>query len=225
MWSLKIAGVLAGKDLRIAVRAPLAALTTLFFGLLILVVFNFAFDPGNPATTEAAPGILWVALLFPAVIHLNRSFQSEREEGTIQALVLAPIDHGLLFIGKLVANWLVLLLVDLFVLVAFLFFYNVAMAPRLLWLLPILVFATLAICSVGTLFASMVSSISAREVLLPILLYPIIVPVVIAAVSASREILLSEQLEYVYSWVKLLIGCDVVFTVSAYMVFEHVAGE
>lgn len=225
MSSLKIAGILAGKDLRIAYRSPLALLTSLFFGLLILVIFNFAFDPGNPATSEAAPGILWVSLLFPAVIQLNRSFQSEREEGTIYALVLAPIDKGLLFIGKFLANWLLLLVVNLFVLAAFVFFYNVTLSARFLWLLLIVLLATLAISSVGTLFASMVSNISAREVLLPVLLYPIIVPVVIAAVSASREVLLSDQLQHTVSWVRLLVGCDVIFTASAYIVFEYVAGE
>jgi heme exporter protein B len=225
MFSLKIAGLLAGKDLRVAYRSPLALLTSLFFGLLILVVFNFAFDPGNPATSAAAPGILWVSLLFPAVIQLNRSFQSEREEGTIHGLVLAPVDKGLIFVGKFLANWLLLLLISFVILAAFVFFYNVTLAPRFFWLLLIVLLATLAISSVGTLFASMVSSIASKEVLLPVLLYPIIVPVLIAAVSASREILLSDQLQHIVSWVKLLVGCDVVFTVSAYMVFDYVAGE
>jgi len=100
MSSLKTIGLLAGKDLRIEYRSPQAFLTTLFFGLLILIVFNFAFDPGNPATLDAAPGILWVSLLFPGIIQLNRSFRAEREEGTIHALVLAPVESGLLFLGK-----------------------------------------------------------------------------------------------------------------------------
>jgi len=225
MSSLKLIGVLVGKDLRIECRSPQAFLTTLFFGLLILVIFNFAFDPGNPATMEAAPGILWVSLLFPGIIQLNRSFQSEREEGTIHALVLAPIDRGLLFVGKFLANWVLLLLVDLFVLAAFVFFYNVSLTASFLWLPLLVVLASLAVSAVGTLFASMVSSIAAREVLLPILLFPIIVPVLIAAVSASREILSAGQLQYVGSWIKLLVGCDVVFTVGAYMVFDYVVGE
>jgi len=225
MSSLRLVGVLVGKDLRIEYRSPQAFLTTLFFALLILVIFNFAFDPGNPAISDAAPGVLWVSILFPAVIQLNRSFQSEREEGTIQALVLAPIEGGVLFLGKFLANWIILVLVDLFVLAAFVFFYNVNLTTRFLWIVLLVVLASLAVSAVGTLFASMVSTISAREVLLPILLFPIIVPVVIAAVSASREVLSSGELLYVGSWIRLLIGCDVVFTVGAFMVFDYVVGD
>jgi len=225
MLSLKLVAVLVGKDLRIEYRSPQAFLTNLFFGLLILVIFNFAFDPGNPAAADAAPGILWVSLLFPGVIQLNRSFQSEREDGTIHALILAPVDRGFLFAGKFLANWLLLLLVDLFVLAAFVFFFNVNLSIRFLWLLLLVTLASLAVSAVGTLFASMVSTISAREVLLPILLFPIIVPVVIAAVSASREILSSVPLQHVSDWVRLLLGCDIVYTVGAFMVFDYVVGE
>jgi len=225
MSSLKTIGLLAGKDLRIEYRSPQAFLTTLFFGLLILIVFNFAFDPGNPATLDAAPGILWVSLLFPGIIQLNRSFRAEREEGTIHALVLAPVESGLLFLGKFLANWVLLLLVDLFVLIAFVFFYNVRLTSRFFWLPLVVILASIAVSAVGTLFASMVSSVSAREVLLPILLFPIIVPVVIAAVSASREIMSTGELQYVLSWIKLLTGCDIVFTVGSFMVFEYVLGE
>jgi heme exporter protein B len=225
MASLKMIWLLAGKDLRIEYRSPQAFLTTLFFGLLILVIFNFAFDPGHPATRDAAPGILWVSLLFPGIIQLNRSFRSEREEGTIQALVLAPVEPGILFVGKFLANWFLLLLVDMFVLIAFVVFYNVQLTSRFLWLPLIIVMASIAFSSVGTLFASMVSSISAREVLLPILLFPIIVPVVIAAVSASREILSTGGIHYVVSWIKLLGGCDIVFAVGSFLVFEYVVGD
>jgi heme exporter protein B len=225
MSTLKLVGVLIGKDLRIEYRAPQALLTTLFFAVLILVIFNFAFDPGNPAIREAAPGILWVSLLFPGVIQLNRSFQSEREEGTLYALVLTPVDRGLLFLGKFLANWTLLLLVDLAVLVAFVFFFNVSVTLRLLWLLLLVVLASVSLSAVGTLFASIVSGIASREVLLPILLFPIIVPVIIAAVSASREVLSMAELQHVYSWVRLLVGCDVVFVVGAYVLFDFVVGD
>ncbi|HLV02343.1 MAG TPA: heme exporter protein CcmB, partial [Acidobacteriota bacterium] len=125
MQSLSLIWLLAAKDLRIEYRSRQAFMTTLFFGLLILVIFKFAFDPGNRAIDDAAPGILWVALLFPGIIQLNRSFQSEREEGTLGAIILAPVDRGVLFFGKALANWIFLILIDLFILAVFLIFYDV----------------------------------------------------------------------------------------------------
>ena len=116
--------VLAEKDLRVEYRSPQAFLNTVFFAVLILVIFNFAFDPGSQATREATPGILWVALLFPGIIQLNRSFQAEREEGTLYGLILSPTDRGVLYLGKFLANWAFLVVVDFFVLVAFVIFYN-----------------------------------------------------------------------------------------------------
>ena len=108
--------VLAEKDLKVEYRSPQAFLNTVFFAVLILVIFNFAFDPGSQATREATPGILWVALLFPGIIQLNRSFQAEREEGTLYGLILSPTDRGVLYLGKFLANWAFLVVVDFFVL-------------------------------------------------------------------------------------------------------------
>ena len=112
MKSWRLVWALTAKDLRIEYRSRQAFLTTVFFALLILVIFNFAFDPGDQAIQAATPGILWVSLLFPGVIQLNRSFQSEREDGTLYGLILAPVDRGLLFLGKFLANSILLFLVE-----------------------------------------------------------------------------------------------------------------
>jgi heme exporter protein B len=200
-------------------------LTTLFFALLILVIFNFAFDPGNPSTRDAASGILWVSLLFPGVVQLNRSFQSEREEGTFYGLILAPLDRSILFAGKFLANWIQLLIVDFFVLVAFAIFFNLNLSIRFLWLLPLVALASLGFASVGTLFACMVSSLAVRDVLLPVLLFPIVVPVVIAAVTATREVLGSGGLSYLHYWLQFLLGCDVIFVLGTLLVFDFVVGD
>jgi heme exporter protein B len=222
MKSLRLIGTLVAKDLRIEYRSRQAFLTTLFFALLILVVFNFAFDPGDPAVRAAAPGILWVSLLFPGVIQLNRSFQSEREEGTLYGLILAPVDPGLIFLGKSLANWLMLTLVDLLILLAFLVFYNLEFSSRLAWLLLLLVLAGWVFSSIGTLFAAMVSGVRTRDVLLPILLFPILVPVLIAAVNATRELLAPGELHFFYNWLGMLVATDVIFLAGAFILFEYV---
>lgn len=218
--------VVAAKDLRLEYRTRQALLTTLFFAVLILIVFNFAFDPGDPAVQAAIPGILWVALLFPGIIQLNRSFQSEREEGTLLGLILSPVDRGLLFLGKYLANWVLLLLVDLLVLGAFLIFYNVAVSWRVLGCLFLLIGLVGGVFSaVGTLFAAMVSSLRGRDVLLPVLLFPILVPEVVAAVNATRELFGSESLEHFGNWIRLLVVANLVFGAVAFLIFEHVVED
>ncbi len=217
--------LLAEKDLRIEYRSRQAFLTTLFFAVLILIIFNFAFDPGSTATREAAPGILWVALLFPGIIQLNRSFQTETEEGTLYGIVLSPIDRGVVFLGKFLANWTFLVVIDLFILVAFVIFFNFTFTGSLLWVLLLMVLASAGFTAVGTLFAAMVTSLRTREVLLPILLFPIIVPIILAAVNGTQELLLHQESTSLYHWIQLLVAFDVIFLAAGFLVFDYVVGE
>lgn len=222
---LDLIWTLAEKDLRIELRGRQAFLTTLFFSLLILVILNFAFDPGSLATREAAPGILWVALLFPGVIQLNRSFQMETEEGTLEGILLSPMDRGVLFLGKFLANWIFLLAVDLVTLVIFVIFYNFTFTPTLIWMLILIFLSSAGFTAVGTLFGAMVATIRTREVLLPILLFPIVIPVILAAVNGSSEVLLEEEFRFLSQWIKLLVAFDVVFLSASFVVFDYVVGE
>ena len=220
---------LAEKDLRIELRSLQAFFTTLFFSFMILMVFNFAFDPANPVTREAAPGILpgilWVALIFPGVIQLNRSFQSEREEGTLLGILLSPMDRGLIYLGKFLANWIFLLVVNLSTLAIFMAVYNFPLTSSVFWMLPLILLASLGFSAVGTLFGAMVSSIRTREVLLPILLFPIVIPVILAAVNGSTEVLLGEKFRLFFQWIKILVAFDVIFLAASYLVFEYVVEE
>jgi heme exporter protein B len=222
---LDLVWALAEKDLRIELRSRQAFFTTLFFSFLILMVFNFAFDPASPATRKAAPGILWVALIFPGVIQLNRSFQSEREEGTLLGVLLSPMDRGLIFLGKFLANWIFLLVVDLLTLVIFMAVYNFSLTSATLWMLLLILLSSLGFSAVGTLFGAMVSNLRTREVLLPILLFPIVIPVILAAVNGSTEVLLGENFRFLFGWIKILIAFDVIFLAASYLVFEYVVEE
>ena len=229
LGGLGLIWTLAEKDLRIELRSLQAFFTTLFFSFLILMVFNFAFDPANPVTREAAPGILpgilWAALIFPGVIQLNRSFQSEREEGTLLGILLSPMDRGLIYLGKFLANWIFLLVVNLSTLAIFMAVYNFALNSSVFWMLLLILLASLGFSAVGTLFGAMVSSIRTREVLLPILLFPIVIPVILAAVNGSTEVLLGENFRLFFQWIKILVAFDVIFLAASYLVFEYVVEE
>ncbi len=225
MRQVRLIWLQAWKDLRVEYRSRQAFLTTLFYALLILIIFNFAFDPGSPATREAAPGILWASLIFPGVIQLNRSFQAEAEEGTLYGIVLSPVDRGVIFLGKQLANWIFMLAIDLFILVAFVVFYNFGFSASLLWIVLLLVLATAGFTAVGTVFAAMLSSIRGRDVLLPVLLFPILVPIIVAAVNATQEVLLIGEFEFFEKWVQLLVSFDVIYLAAGFLVFDYVVGE
>jgi heme exporter protein B len=225
MKHLKLIWLMAAKDLRIEYRSRQAFVTTLFFAVLILIVFNFAFDPGSQATREASPGILWVALLFPGMIQLNRSFQSEMEEGTLQGIVLSPMDRGAFFLGKFLANWLFLMAIDTVILGVFIIFFNFAVEAAFLWVFAVMVTAIAGFTAVGTVFAAMVSNVRIREVLLPILLLPIVVPIIVGAVNATRDILIHQDLANLGRWLQLLGAFDVIFVAAGFLVFDYVVGE
>jgi len=225
MRQIKLVWVLAAKDLRIEYRSRQAFLTTLFFAVLILIIFNFAFDPGSAATREASPGILWVALLFPGMIQLNRTFQSEMEAGTLQGIVLSPMDRGAFFLGKFLANVVFLIAIDTLILGAFIIFFNFAIESAFLWVFLIIVLGVAGFASVGTVFAAMVSNLRIREVLLPILLLPIVVPIILAAVNATREVLIHQDFTTLGHWLQLLVAFDVIFIAAGFLVFDYVVGE
>ena len=216
---------LAEKDLKVEYRSPQAFLNTVFFAGLILVIFHFAFDTGSQATREAAPGILWVALLFPGIIQLNRSFQAEMEEGTLYGLVLSPTDRGVLYLGKLLANWSFLVVVDLIVLVLFVISYDFSFSVQLLWVVLMIVLASVGFTAVGTVFAAMLSSIRTREVLLPILLFPIIIPIILAAVNGTQEVLILEEVQFLNRWLQLLGAFDVIFVAAGFLLFDYVVAD
>ena len=225
MNQVALTWVLAEKDLKVEVRSPQAFLNTVFFALLILVIFFFAFDPGSQATREASPGILWVALLFPGVIQLNRSFQVEEDQGTLQALLLAPVDRGVLFLGKSLANLTFLMVIDLFIVPIFVILFHPPLSGNFWMLLPVLFLATLGFTAVGTVFAAMVTALRTRDVLLPVLLFPVIIPIILAAVSATRGLLVTNELEALNQWIRMLAGFDVLFLSAGFLLFEYVVAE
>lgn len=225
MHYLTLVWIIAVKDLKIEYRSRQAFLTTLFLALLILVIFVFAFDPGSAAAREASPAILWVALLFPGVIQLNRSFQSEVDEGTLYGLVLAPVDRGVIFLGKLLANWIFLMMVDLWLLVIFVVFFNFDFTSQLLWIALLILLSGVGFTAVGTLFAAMVSNVRTREMLLPILLFPILVPIILAAVNATQEVLIHGEMRHLFRSIQLLVAFDLIFVAAGFLVFDYVLGE
>jgi heme exporter protein B len=211
------------KDLLTELRTKETLSTSFVFALLIVVIFNFAFELRVDNVTQLAPGVLWVAFTFAGILALNRSMVQERESGCMEGLMLAPVDRNVIYLGKFVANSLYMLISEAAVLPLFSALFGVSMLDPLLWLVILL--GTVGFAAAGTLFSAMTVSTRAREALLPLLLFPATVPMLIAATKATGLLLDQRPFSEVYSWIRLLIAVDVIALVVALLGFEYILEE
>jgi heme exporter protein B len=214
---------IAGKDLRAEMRTKEAINASLSFALVILLMFSFAFDPLAEATREFSGGLLWIAFAFAGALILNRSFARELTNDCLDALVASPISGAALFLGKCLANLLLLLAVELICLPVFGIFYNVAWLAQIASLFLVLVLATWSMVVVGTMFSAMTVNLRLRELMLPMLVYPVMIPCLIAATQLTTSILTGAGLQGdTLVWLRLLAGFDIIFTILAIALVETV---
>lgn len=217
-----IIGILS-KDVLTELRSKETLSALSVFALMVVVIFNFAFELRVENVRQIAPGVLWVALAFAGVLAFHRSFLIEREGGCIEGLMLIPMDWHIIYMGKLAANILFMLLSEAITVPIFAILFDVPILNVLLWVIILL--GTVGLASVGTLFAAMTVNTRAREAMLPILLLPISVPVLIAATKSTAQILDGQPLSEIYPWLRLLLAFDVIFIVTALLSFEYVLEE
>jgi heme exporter protein B len=195
----------------------------LVFALLVIFIFNFALELDPKTRSSLTAGILWVTIIFAGNLGLNRSMAVEKDRGCLDGLLLAPVDRTAIYFGKSLANWIFMLIVALIVLPIYSILYNTNILSPALFLVILL--GSEGYVAIGTLLASMSMQARTRDILLPILLFPVILPVLIAAVKASAGILNGFPLEDLQTWFNLLIVYDIIFTAVAFMVFDAVVEE
>jgi heme exporter protein B len=213
------------KDLLIEVRSRETVTSMVFFAGLVLLILGFALGPDAEAIRIAAPGLLWIAVVFTAVLGLSRAYDPERENRGIEGLFQYPGSRTAIFVGKLVVLLLLLLFVEgvLFVMGGVL--YNLGLGAVALPLAGVAFLATVGLAGIGTLYGALTLNLRAREVLLPLLVFPLVVPVVLGAVSATRLLLLGDPFGELGAWVRLLAAYDIVFTVAPLLAFELVIAD
>ena len=214
-------GALLWKDLATEWRRREVVLSLVVFSLLVLLVFDFAFDLRQTELPAAAPGILWVTFIFAGVLSLTRAFAGEKDRGTWEGLLLAPVDRGAIYLAKLLASLLFMLAVEAVTLAVFGAFFDVPFdVPRLA---VVVLAGTLGFATVGTLFAAMSANTRAREIFLPVLLFPVAVPVIIGSVKATA--LAFGATQDGYPWLGLVVAFDAIFLAVSFAVFEFVIEE
>jgi heme exporter protein CcmB len=224
---LRAAWLIARKDIVVEIRNRELAYTTLFFAVACILVFAVAFvDDMGHAIPGAAAGILWVAIAFSGTLALGRTFERERQSETLRALLLSPIERPAVYLGKLAALLMLMFAVEAVVvtLVATMFQASLGRAPWML--LGLVVAGTVGFAAVGTLFAAMLARLRSRDVLLPMLLYPVTIPVVIAGVKGTQAIFAAEpNLDLAGMWLAMLISFDAVFITLSLWTFGPVMSE
>ncbi|NWF70606.1 MAG: heme exporter protein CcmB [Chloroflexi bacterium] len=211
------------KDLQAELRSRELVSSMLMFALLSVLVFSFALELDRLARQEAISGVLWVTVIFASVLGLNRSLAAERDAGNLDAMLLAPVERAAVFFGKLLGNFIFALTVGLLLLPLMAVLYN---APLLQgWLLLILFLGTLGFSTCGTLLAAMTVQTRTRESLLPIVLLPVALPVLLAAVNASTAILRAAPLNDWVTWPQILAAVDLIYMVLCYLLFSFVIEE
>lgn len=208
------------KDIVLEMRSRETVASLFVLGLLVLVIFNFAVDVDASNVARMAPGVLWIAIVFSATLALGRAFAIERENGCMAALLLAPIDRGLLFLAKLIVNFVVLAVFEALLLPFFVLLFDVAPGLALLKLVAVLAAGTAGLAAVGTLFALAALGTRARELMLPLLILPLQIPLLIAAVKATDMVLAGAGLADLGAWGTLLVSFDVVFVTAGWLTFE-----
>jgi heme exporter protein B len=214
---------IASKDLRSELRTKEALNASVAFALVILLLFSFAFEPTEVETRQISGGLLWLVFAFAGALILNRSFARELANDCLDALVAAPISGAALFLGKAVANLALLLAVELVCLPVFGVFYNVPWTLQFWPLMLVVLLGTWGLTVVGTMFSALTVNLRLRELMLPMLVYPIMVPGLLAAVQLTTPLVMGQPLGAdLIPWLRLLIAFDVIFTALALALVETV---
>jgi heme exporter protein B len=216
----RAAAIIFSKEVRAELRARELLNTTLIFALVVVVMFSFAFDPSASESRRFGPGLLWIALLFAGSLMLQPSFAREHANDTLDALCVAPISPFSILLGKILANLFFLGVCEVILVPVFAVLYNVPLLDVLGRLVIVLVLGTFGLAVTGTVFSAVAAQARMRELLLPLLLLPVLVPLLLAAVEATAG-LLADTPELQSTWLKILIGFDVMFFTVSWLLSDY----
>ncbi|HTY62384.1 MAG TPA: heme exporter protein CcmB [Acidobacteriota bacterium] len=210
------------KDLLIELRTKDSFNAMLFFGIVVLVIFSFALASVRDFIRSAAPGILWVAFAFSGTLGLNRMFAAEKENGCLQGLLMIPVDRGIIYLGKMLAATVFMLICEIIIFIFTLVFFNLTVWQEIPWLALIFLAGSLGFAAVGTLLSAIAVNTRMREVLLPLILFPVVLPILINAVEATNIVLNGGGYGALRLPLSIMSVFTIVFATISFLLFEHV---
>jgi len=210
------------KDLLIELRTKDSLNAMLFFGIVVLVIFSFALESVRDSIRMAVPGILWVAFAFSGTLGLNRMFAAEKENSCLQGLLMLPLDRGILYLGKMLAATVFMLFSETIIFVFSLVFFNLTVWREVPYLALVFVIGTLGFTSVGTLLSAISVNTRLREVMLPLILFPVILPILVMAVESTNIILNTIDYRDLKLPLTVMSVFTIIFTTLSYLLFDYV---
>jgi len=222
MAILKQTGLLLRKDLLLELRRRDSLMTMFFFGTLLLFVFHFSFDLAADKVAAMAPGLLWLSFLFTGTLGLAQLFNAERENHCLDALLLSPLDRGAFFLSKTCFNLLLMLLVEIVVIPLFWVLFNLSSWNLLPRLFLVTLLGTIGFCVLGTIMSAITLRARARELLLPLVLFPLMIPIILATIRCMESVLRTGAFDDAAPWLRLLLGFDVIFLTVGVLIFDWV---
>lgn len=215
---------IAWKDLKLEFRTKQMLNSMIIFSLLVIVIFNYSFMDVlfDIEVEDIAPGILWISFTFAGMLGLSRSFASEKEDGCLDGLRLCPVDPSAIYFGKVVSSLVIMFVIEAIIIPMFIVLFNFTDIKGLAGLVLLILLGTLGFILVGTLFSALTVNMRTREILLPVILFPIILPLIISAVEATRKVLTTGDLSGIMNEIRILVVYDIVFFIAAQLVFEYI---
>lgn len=215
---------LAWKDLLMEFRTKQMLNSMIIFSLLVIVIFNYSFTNVlfSIEVSDIAPGILWIAFTFAGMLGLSRSFAGEKEDGCLDGLRLCPVDPSAIYMGKVTSNLVIMFMIEVIIVPLFMILFNFTDIKSLTALAIVIFLGTLGFILVGTLFSALTVNMRTREILLPVILFPIIIPLIMSAVLATQKVLASGNIMDAIDEIRLMLVYDVVFFIAAQLLFEYV---
>jgi len=220
---LRSIAAIVWKDLAAEFRSRELIGSMLVFAALVILIFNFALELDIRSREAVTSGVLWVTFAFAGTLGLNRSMAIEKDRGCLDGLLLAPVDRNAIFFGKAIGNLVFMLIVEAIVLPMYSVLYNVNLFQP--GLILVILLGSIGYTAVGTLLAAMAVQARTRDILLPILLFPVIIPLLLAAVKASNGFLQGFEIAEIMPWINVMIVFDIIFIAVAFMVFDFVVEE
>lgn len=224
MSYLKAVLAIVKKDILNEIRTKETINATLMFALLITLVFSFVFEPGSDIQKDIVGGIYWIAVLFTGILSLNKSMLNEMQSNNLQGLILSPINKNAIFFGKFISNFLFIIFLEIVLIPLFIVFYNINIISNPLMIVIILL-VTYGYSITGTLFSIISVKTRMREIMLPLLMLPIIMPLIIGAIICSNIFIKGGDVTLTYNWIKLISVFDIVLTAIIVGIFSSIIEE
>lgn len=212
------------KDVRMELRTKESLNSTIVFSIMVTIVFSFIFEPGSDTKFEVVGGIFWMAITFSGLLSFNKTIINELNGGSLNALMLAPIDRSAIFFGKFLLNFLFLAILEAVLIILFTIFYDINLIADKLSILTFFL-ATYAYALMGTLFSFISVRTKSRELMLPILMLPILIPIILSAILSTNIFLKGEEIEAAYNYLKIMAIFDIIFSVVIFAVFPLMVEE